>query len=70
MAKLVARRSLGSNPDISQKYKMADISKGVVNIARQKYMQKTFREGEWTRAAAFVIHLVRENLAWVGGANS
>jgi hypothetical protein len=24
--------SLGSNPDISQKYKMGDISKGVANI--------------------------------------
>jgi hypothetical protein len=37
---------LGSNPDISQKYKMGDISKGVANIARQKiYINKLFHEG-------------------------
>ncbi len=27
-----ASKSLGSNPDISQKYRMGDISKGVANI--------------------------------------
>ncbi len=33
--------SLGSNPDISQKYKMGDISTGVANntLARQKNIQ-------------------------------
>jgi hypothetical protein len=34
--------ALGSNPDISQKYKMGDISKGVGHhtLARQKNIQK------------------------------
>jgi hypothetical protein len=38
VAKLVVRllasvrSSLGSNPDISQKYKMGDINKGLANI--------------------------------------
>jgi hypothetical protein len=31
VARLLAGSSLGSNPDISEKYKMGDISKGVAN---------------------------------------
>ncbi len=48
VAKLVARlfstdgSSLSSNPDISQKYKMGDISKGwpIATLARQKIYKK------------------------------
>jgi hypothetical protein len=32
--------SLGSNPNISQEYKMGDKGKGVANTARQKNIQK------------------------------
>jgi hypothetical protein len=35
----------GSNPDISQKFKMGDISKGVANtLARHKNLQKNFNQ--------------------------
>ncbi len=53
VAQLVARLlATGSNPDITQKYKLDDISKGVANaqqtLARQKIYKKTmfFFSGE------------------------
>jgi hypothetical protein len=45
VARLLATAPLGSNPDISQKYKMGDISKEVANILlpAKKNIQKTER---------------------------
>jgi len=62
VAKLVAQpacyiSSLGSNPDISQKYKMGDMSKGVANTlmpAKKMYKKKLMRKFEQKIGKIFV----------------
>jgi hypothetical protein len=66
MARLAGRRvakcsapayygsSLGSNPDVSQKYKMGDISEGVANTRLKNKQKKLCSEGATSRNNCFV----------------